>query len=111
MQERRKSKRNGFNLSIVLTQDGQRIEVLRPNIGWGGLGGYTRDWVEAGKSISMEIFFPQRSGDAVSEKLSGKITWTRRDGNFNAFGVSLSEINRESYPRLVSYLQYLDQVG
>src|SRR3569832_1467101 len=112
MHEKRKAKRNGFNFQVVLTQEGgERIEVLRANVGWGGLGGYTRDLVEAGKSITMEISFPQRSGEAVSEKLLGKVTWTRRDGNFNAFGVSFSEINRASYPRLVSYLQYLDQIG
>lgn len=84
--------------------------MLRPNIGWGGVGGYTRDPVEAGKGVSIEIFFEQRSGEVVSEKLSGKILWTRRDGNFNALGISFSEVNRASHPRLLSYLQYIDQI-
>ncbi|MDC4224468.1 MAG: hypothetical protein MPW15_09630 [Candidatus Manganitrophus sp.] len=51
MQERRKSQRIGFNLKIALcSRKGEVvIEILRPNIGWGGIGGYTRDPVEAGK--------------------------------------------------------------
>lgn len=109
MQEKRASQRIGFNPKIALIQEGGgAIEVLRPNIGWGGLGGYTRDPVEAGKGVSIEVFFEQRSGETISEKLSGKIVWTRRDGNFNAFGISF-EVNRASHPRLLSYLQYIDQ--
>jgi len=111
MQERRKSQRIGFNLKIVLVQEGGGvIEMLRPNIGWGGIGGYTRDPVEAGKGVSMEVFFEQRSGEVISEKLSGKIIWTRRDGNFNALGISFSEVSRAAHPRLLSYLQYIDQI-
>jgi len=111
MQEKRKSKRNGFNLKIKLVQEGGGvIELLRPNLGWGGIGGYTRDPVASEKGVSIEIFFEQRSGEMVSETLSGKIAWTRRDGNFNALGISFSEINRASHPRLLSYLQYIDQI-
>lgn len=110
MQERRKSQRIGFNLKIALIQEGGGvIEILRPNIGWGGIGGYTRDPVEAGKGIEIEVFFEQRSGEMTSEKLSGKIVWARRDGNFNALGISFSEMSRASHPRLLSYLQYIDQ--
>ncbi len=111
MQEKRKSQRIGFNLKIVLGQEGGSvIEVLRPNIGWGGIGGYTRDSVEAGKEASIEMFFEQRSGEMISERLSGKISWTRRDGNFNAFGISFSGVTPVSHPRLFSYLQYIDQI-
>lgn len=111
MQEKRKSERIGFNLKVALLQEGGgAIEMLRPSIGWGGIGGYTRDPVEAGKEVSIEVFFEQRSGEMISEKLLGKILWTRRDGNFNAFGISFSEVNRASHPRLLSYLQYIDQI-
>ena len=111
MQEKRKSERIGFNLKIALAQKGGGvIEMLRSNIGWGGLGGYTRDPVEAGKEVSIEVFFEQRTGEVISEKLSGKIVWTRRDGNFNAFGIAFSEVNRALHPRLFSYLQYIDQI-
>ncbi len=111
MQERRKSQRIGFNLKVALIQEGGGvIEMLRSNIGWGGIGGYTRDPVEEGKGVAIEVFFEQRSGGMTSEKLSGKIVWTRRDGNFNAFGISFSEVNRTAHPRLLSYLQYIDQI-
>lgn len=111
MEERRDSSRSGFNLRVKLTPKGDRpIDLLRANIGRGGLGGYTRDPVEAGTEVMIEIRFEQRSGEAVSENIPGRILWTRRDGNFNAFGAGFPAIRAETHPQLYSYLQYIDQM-
>ncbi|MFY9269220.1 MAG: PilZ domain-containing protein, partial [Candidatus Manganitrophaceae bacterium] len=81
------------------------------NIAWGGIGGYTRDSIDEGIKIRAEFFFTLRSGQVLSEKLPGKIAWTHRDGNFNAFGIAFSELDPAAHPRLISYLQYIDQTG
>jgi hypothetical protein len=110
MQERRSAPRIGFNLRVHVIQNGRPpIDLLRANLSWGGLGGYTRDPIEEGESVLIEIFFVVRSGETVSEKISGKVVWAHRDGNFNAFGIAFSGMAADSHPQLVSYLQYIDQ--
>lgn len=110
MPEKRSTPRIGFNLRVkVYQREGQGIELLRANIGWGGLGGYTRDPIEAGEEVRTEIFFADRSGGSVSETISGKVVWARRDGNFNAFGIAFSEMTGSTHPQLVSYLRYTEQ--
>jgi hypothetical protein len=110
MQERRGAPRSGFNLRVgVIQKGGQAIELLRANISWGGLGGYTRDPIEAGESVLTEISFVSRSGENIAERVPGKVVWARRDGNFNAFGIVFSELTAGSHPLVVSYLQYTDQ--
>ena len=109
--EKRESKRIGFNLRVALTLGGgnQSIEILRANINWGGLGGFTRDPVQEGEAALLRIDFPQRSGEIMSEEIPGKIVWGRRDGNFTALGVAFSKIDPASQPQLVSYLRFADQ--
>ncbi len=110
MHERRSAPRVGFNLRVHVIQNGrQPIDLLRANISWGGLGGYTRDLIEEGESVLIEIFFVIRSGETVSEKISGKVAWAHQDGNFNAFGIAFSDLAAGTHPQLVSYLQYTDQ--
>ncbi|MFQ5949992.1 MAG: PilZ domain-containing protein [Nitrospiria bacterium] len=111
MQERRESDRTGLTLQVGLIQKetNQQIELLRPTINSGGLGGYTRDPVEAGWEVSIRISFPQRSGGMAVEEISGKVVWAHRDGNFNAFGAAFSVIDAARNPQLASYLRYLDQ--
>jgi len=114
----------------VIQNGRQPIDLLRANISWGGLGGYTRDLIEEGESVLIEIFFVIRSGETVSEKISGKVAWAHQDGNFNAFGIAFSDgkvawahqdgnfnafgiafsdLAAGTHPQLVSYLQYTDQ--
>jgi hypothetical protein len=110
MQERRSAPRIGFNLRVnVIQKEGQPIDLLRANIGWGGLGGYTRDPIEMGEAVLIEIFFVNRSGETISEKVAGKVIWAHRDGNFNAFGIAFSALTADSHPQVVSYLRYTEQ--
>lgn len=109
MDERRESPRIGFNLKIGIKCRNGPIELLRPNLSWGGVGGYTRDPVPLGEAVSITLSFSQRSGEIISETISGKIIWTRRDGNFNALGIGFSKVEAASHPNLVSYLHYSEQ--
>lgn len=111
MLEKRGANRIGFNLKVTIIEKGENrlIELLRTNIGWGGIGGFTRDPVQEGSAVFIRISFPQRSGEDISEEVSGKIVWARRDGNFTALGVGFSAMSASSAPQLVSYLQCADQ--
>lgn len=110
MQERRSAPRIGFNLRVkVIQKEGQAVELIRANLSWGGLGGYTRDPIQDGESVTTEVFFVNRGGETIPEKISGKVIWAHRDGNFNAFGIAFSGLTAGSHPQLVSYLQYTDQ--
>lgn len=110
MEERRSAPRIGFNLRVrVIQTEGKAIELLRANLSWGGLGGYTRDPIQEGEAVTTEVFFVIRSGETISEKIPGKVVWAHQDGNFNAFGIAFSGLAAGSHPQLVSYLQYTDQ--
>ncbi|HIE65247.1 MAG: PilZ domain-containing protein [Nitrospira sp.] len=111
MEERRGSSRIPLQLQVGLLQKktNQQIEILRGNINDGGIGGYTRDIVQAGNAISIRITFPQRSGEAASETITGKTVWAHMDGNFIAFGITFSPFDSNTYPHLNTYLQYAAQ--
>jgi len=111
MEERRQSNRNPLHLQIELLQKetNQPIEILRGNIGEGGIGGYSRDTIEAGDEISIRIAFPQRGGGVASETIIGKTSWAHRDGNFIAFGIAFSAFDSKTHPHLNTYLQYAAQ--
>ena len=110
MQERRSAPRVGFNLRVrVIQEGGQSIELLRANLSWGGLGGYTRDPIDKGESVITEVFFVNRAGENISEKVPGRVVWAHRDGNFNAFGIAFSALTADAHPQVVSYLRYTEQ--
>lgn len=111
MEERRRSGRTALHLQAALLQKetDQQIELLRGNINEGGIGGYTRDTIEAGDELSIHITFPQRRDESASEIISGKAVWAHRDGNFNAFGISFSPFGSDTHPHLDAYLQYAAQ--
>jgi hypothetical protein len=111
MEERRRSSRTPLHLQValLLKENDQAIEILRGNIAEGGIGGFTRDTIEAGDEISIRIAFPQRGGETASETISGKTIWAHRDGNFIAFGTTFSQFDSNTHPHLNTYLQYAAQ--
>ncbi len=109
MNERRESIRSNFHLRTeVFLENQQQISLLRGNIAFGGIGGFTRDLVDAGKA-SVQIHFSQRSGKEAIESVDGEIIWEKQDGNFTAFGIRFSSLKNDAHPLLYSYLQYADQ--
>lgn len=111
MIDRRENQRSTFHLRTeVLLSDGkEQINLLRANISFGGIGGYTRDLLEAGGPADVRIYFSQRSGDPQGETIQGKVVWEKQDGNFRALGISFTALTQKEHPLLVSYLQYADQ--
>ena len=111
MRERRGERRSSFyrTTEIVVTGSGRRFNLLRANIGFSGIGGYTPDLVGAGSEVVVRIDFPKRSGEVVTEEIPGKVAWAQQDGNFNAVGIAFHGLDRNAHPLLFSYLQYLDQ--
>lgn len=111
MQERRENTRTTFHLrtEILLNEGKERISLLRANIGFGGIGGYTRDLVETGGAALVQIHFAQRSGGEAVESIQGNIIWEKRDGNFTALGIAFSPLKSDRHPHLLSYLQYAEQ--
>lgn len=109
--ERRKTARIGFNLRVTLVHsEGEHsTEILRANLAWGGVGGFSRDPVEEKKEAVVRIYFPQRSGAILSEEVSGRIVWSRRDGNFTALGMAFGQLDSSSTPQLISYLRCAEQ--
>ncbi len=110
-EERREDQRSTFHLRTeVLPHEGKpQINLLRANIGFGGIGGFTRDEVEGQDPVEVRIYFSQRSGEAKGETVSGKIVWEKQDGNFRALGISFFTLTQKEHPLLISYLQYADQ--
>ncbi|VAX33517.1 hypothetical protein MNBD_NITROSPIRAE01-990 [hydrothermal vent metagenome] len=110
-EERREDQRSTFHLRTeVLPREGKtQINLLRANIGFGGIGGFTRDEVEGLGLTDIRVYFSQRSGELKSETVSGKIVWEKQDGNFRALGISFSALTHKEHPLLISYLQYADQ--
>ncbi|MFQ5579810.1 MAG: PilZ domain-containing protein [Nitrospiria bacterium] len=111
MEERRQSNRIPLHLQLGLLQKetNQAFQILRGNINEGGIGGYSRDTVEAGDEVSIRITFPQREGKDASEMITGKTIWAHRDGNFIAFGIAFSQFDSSTHPHLNTYLQYAAQ--
>lgn len=109
MEERREDPRSNFHLRTeVQLKNQQQVSLLRGNISFGGIGGYTRDLVDTGKA-SVQIYFSQRSGEETMEPVEGEIVWEKQDGNFTAFGIRFISLKHETQPLLFSYLQYADQ--
>jgi len=111
MQERRENQRSSFQLrtEVCFNAGKEQINLLRANIGFGGIGGFTRDWVEAEIAADIRIYFSQRSGEEKCETVPGKIIWEKQDGNFRALGIAFSSLTQAAHPLLISYLQYADQ--
>ena len=111
MVERRESARHPYHqrVEVIHAASNQSFDLLRGNIGFGGVGGFTPRLLEAGKEVSIRLHFPQRSGKLVQEEVPGKIIWSHQDGNFNALGLAFTSLTGLSQPLLLSYLQYADQ--
>ncbi len=111
MEERRASQRHAFHLrtNVIQKEGDGNFHLLRPNIGFGGIGGFGPNLVAPGSDLSVRFTFPQRSGEDKQEVVSGKVVWAHRDGNFNALGIAFDALSREMHPQLFSYLQYADQ--
>ncbi|MFQ5587937.1 MAG: PilZ domain-containing protein [Nitrospiria bacterium] len=111
MQERRENPRSTFHLrtEVLLNGGREQISLLRANIGFGGIGGYTRDLVEAGSDAQVKIHFARREGGEAVETVEGKVIWQKQDGNFTALGLAFSQLERDIHPQLFSYLQYAEQ--
>lgn len=111
MAERRKDRRSSFYLKTEISLKGKKRKfgLLRATIGFGGIGGYTPDLVDAGSDVTVAIEFPQRSGEISVEEISGRVSWAQQDGNFNAVGIEFLGLQRMTHPLLFSYLQYLEQ--
>ncbi|MFQ5543233.1 MAG: PilZ domain-containing protein [Nitrospiria bacterium] len=112
MSDKRNANRTTLRLRTRIVEKGskQEIGLLRANIGFGGLGGYTREQIEVGAAVTIEIFFPQRSGGDLVESISGSVSWVHQDGNFNAIGIMFLPPPGVATPHLESYLQYADQM-
>jgi len=110
-EERREDPRSTFHLRTeILPREGTtQINLLRANIGFGGIGGFTRDEVEGQGPADVRVYFSQRSGEMTDETVSGNIVWEKQDGNFRALGISFSALTHKEHPLLISYLQYADQ--
>ena len=112
MQERRESRRNTFHLrtEVLLNEGQEQIGLLRANVAFGGIGGFSRDLVQEGQPAVVRIYFPQRGSEKeTSENIPGLIIWKKQDGNFTALGVRFSTLQRGAHPLLHSYLNYADQ--
>lgn len=111
MQERRENQRSTFHLrtEVLLNEGKEQISLLRANIGFGGIGGFTRDSVESGGPALVRIYFSQRSGETQAETIEGQVVWEKQDGNFKALGISFATLTHKEHPLLTSYLQYADQ--
>ncbi len=111
MQEQRENPRSSFHLrtDVLLNEGKEHISLLRANIGFGGIGGYTRDLVKAGSDALVQIHFVQREGGESIESAQGQIIWQKQDGNFTALGIGFSELKSERHPQLISYLRYAEQ--
>ncbi len=111
MIERRESTRHALQMQTLILQEGieRPFNLLRANIGFGGLGGYCGSLVPTDAALSVQIDFPQRSGALQSEMVKGKVIWSHRDGNFNAFGLAFAALSKKDHPLLFSYLQYAAQ--
>ncbi len=112
MRERRENRRSTFHLrtEVLLNEGQEQISLLRANIAFGGIGGFSRDWVEEGRPAVVRIYFPQRGSEKeTSESIPGKIIWKKQDGNFTALGIRFSTLQHGAYPLLYSYLNYADQ--
>ena len=111
MEERREFQRSTFHLKTELILEAERrtISLLRTNISFGGIGGYTRDLVKTGDAVLVRIYFSQRSGEEKAETVSGNIAWCKQDGNFVALGIRFKTLHSDEHPLLISYLQYADQ--
>lgn len=112
MQERRENRRSTFHLrtEVLLNEGQEQISLLRANIAFGGIGGFSRDLVEEGLSAVVRIYFPQRGPEKeTSENILGKIIWKKQDGNFTALGLCFSTLQQSVHPLLHSYLNYADQ--
>ena len=111
MRERRENQRSPFHLrtEILFDEGGEQINLLRANIGFGGIGGFTRDCFEPGRPAKVCIYFSQRSGEVARETVPATVVWEKQDGNFRALGVSFSALTHKAHPLLISYLQYADQ--
>jgi hypothetical protein len=109
MSERRKSNRISLQSRVeLILGNSEAVEVLRPNVGWGGLGFFTRDLLPENGTARVRILFQDREGNPQWEEVRGNLVWTRRDGNFTAAGVAFEEIHAEDQPRLFSYLNYAE---
>ncbi len=110
-EERRENQRSTFHLrtEILPHENRGQINLLRANISFGGIGGFTRDEVEGRGPTDVRVYFSQRSGELKSETVSGEIVWEKQDGNFKALGISFSPLTHKEHPLLISYLQYADQ--
>ena len=109
MSERRKSTRISLQSRVELILGGTEVvEVLRPNVGWGGLGFFTRDLLPENGTVLVRILFLDREGHQQWEEVRGSLVWNRRDGNFTAAGAAFEQIRAEDHPRLFSYLNYAE---
>ncbi len=111
MEERRSATRHPFQqaIEVIHAPSNQSFNLLRGNIGFGGTGGFTPNILDAGEEVMIRLHFPQRSGEVVQEEVSGKIIWSKQDGNFTAMGLAYTSLTRTSQPLLFSYLQLADQ--
>ncbi|HET6369665.1 MAG TPA: PilZ domain-containing protein [Nitrospiria bacterium] len=109
MSERRKSTRISLQSRVeLILADSEVVEVLRPNVGWGGLGFFTRDILPENGTVLARILFHDREGKPQWEEVRGSFIWNRRDGNFTAAGVAFEAIREKDHPRLFSYLNYAE---
>ncbi|MFQ5598002.1 MAG: PilZ domain-containing protein [Nitrospiria bacterium] len=111
MIERRKSTRHSFHLGAAVFQDGSPLilSLLRANIGFGGIGGFSPERLSAGSPATIRFTFPQRSGADKQEEIAGNVIWAHKDGNFNAQGIAFVDLSKQTHPLLFSYLQYSAQ--
>ncbi len=111
MQERRENPRSSFHLrtDVLINEGRDQISLLRTNIGFGGIGGYSRDLVEPDSEVLVQIHFEQRDGGETVESIQGKIIWEKQDGNFRALGIGFSALQPQKHPQLISYLRYAEQ--
>lgn len=84
------------------------VEVLRPNLSWGGIGFFSRDPLPESGPIRIRLHFQGREGSQKSETVEGRILWNRRDGNFTAVGVAFPPIQASAFPLLHSFLHYAE---
>jgi len=109
MAERRESNRLGFHYRVELAiAGGATVEVLRPNISWGGIGFYSRDPIPDTGEVRVRITFLGRDGSAQVEEAAGRLVWSKRDGNFTAAGVAFDVTDPEAHPLLARYLRYAE---
>jgi hypothetical protein len=109
MPEMRSSGRLSLQARTEVILDGAPIvEALRPNIGWNGLGFFTRDGLPSHGPVRIRVHFQDREGSFQMEEVPGKLVWVRRDGNFTAAGVAFDRLDPKEQPLVVSFLQYAE---